>query len=86
MFNNYVLPGMGKIHKELLNDDNDNDDELIQQIFNQPQGKTPKKKKFKPGERLLRELDKKAKKRSPKLDIDMISRSISSVVNDLSEL
>lgn len=78
-----MLPGMGKIHKELPNDDIDEIEET-EHIFKQ--SCKPPRKKFKPGERLLRELDKKAKKHTPKLDIDIISRSISSVVNDLAEL
>lgn len=42
-----------------------------------------KKKRYLPGERLLRKLDKKEKNKT--LDMSMIHRSISSIIDDLSK-
>jgi hypothetical protein len=54
-------------------------------IYDEPMMPVKKKKpKYRPGERLLRSIDKKNK--SKKLDMSIIHSSISEIIEDLSEL
>ena len=79
----YVLPGMGRVTIHEPDEPDEPEPMYDEHMFS---AVVKKKPKYRPGERLLRSLHKKQRKRENNLDLNMIQRSMHNIISDLAKL